>query len=268
MRRLIPSAILLSIVLTACGGGGGGGGSSDAFAPMLKTASVLVAGATPAAGDTLLLTFTEDVRIVSGTLLTDADLAISAGGTLGAIVSPPAADSARTVRVTLGAGVDLTPGTTLLSLGVGNDVIQDLAGNLGVSNAGTTLTTGDGDVPTVTRVTVSGLDDELNGNGPAGGTAQTPRNAFTIDVWASDPTSAIDPARTSISVNVEVQGPTGSLPPGAELAGLMQPGNISAATNSFFVPGTVTLPEGNVTVRAFATDVTGRTSRASRSRSA
>ena len=83
---------------------GGGGGPSGA-APVIVAAAFLGPGPAPAAGNTLLLFLSRDVVLAAGKLLTDTDVTLSNGDTLGNVIAAPSLVNSRTVSVPLGAGV-------------------------------------------------------------------------------------------------------------------------------------------------------------------
>ncbi|MHC4079548.1 MAG: hypothetical protein ACYST0_14035, partial [Planctomycetota bacterium] len=122
---------LVSVVI-ACGGGGGGSGtrrtSGPDVAPFLVAATFVGSGAMPQSGDKLLLLMSEDVVLVPGTLLTNADVVLSSGS-LGNVIQGPTLANPRTVEVTVGPGVVLTPGTTTVALSNACDAIEDNSGN-------------------------------------------------------------------------------------------------------------------------------------------
>ena len=85
-QRFPAAAALACLIAAACSGGGGGGPTNAA--PVLVTAAFVGAGATPAFGDTLLLTFSEEVTL-GGALLSDADVTLPAGSICHCTVTPP-----------------------------------------------------------------------------------------------------------------------------------------------------------------------------------
>ena len=66
-----------------------------------------------------------------------------------------------------------------------------------------TIGTSDGVAPNITNITIAGIDDELNGTGPAGGTLQIPTAGFNLDLAYSD-NSAIATGQTVITANVAI----------------------------------------------------------------
>ncbi len=238
--------------LTTCGGGGGDGDNprpaiiGAAFVPVVPSPS-------PTAGDTLILFLSEDVSLAMGADLDDLDLEVP-GGTLGTVGTPPSLTGLRSVTIVLGAGVSFTPGVTTIVFRMENDSIMDLSGLLGNGGTPVVITTGDGDIPTINSLTLNGIDGTLNGTGPAGGTLQTPRNGFTIDIDATDPTSSIDPPEITANLTVTVSG-IGQAP-GENLSGdltLTQAGS----SYSYFVPANVLFPNSTVTITVLVRDSTG-----------
>lgn len=246
------SACLLA--LGACGGGGGG--AAPNLAPTIVAAAFAGAGATPAAGDTLLLFFSEDVALVAGKLLTDGDVTISAGGSLGDVAAAPAAQTARSLAITLGSGVSFAPGSSTIALTAGNDAVTDGAGKLGDGGGPVVIGTSDGAAPTLSNLTIAAIDDELNGTGPAGGTLQVPVNGFSIDVAFSD-NGAVDSARTQLVASVAVATSAGSQPAGTDLRPFLTAGAANATTASWTVPSGVSFPAGAVTLTAVVVDTSG-----------
>ncbi|MBM4059962.1 MAG: hypothetical protein FJ265_02550 [Planctomycetes bacterium] len=242
-------------LLGACSGGGGGGAGPDA-APTIVTASVVFPVATPAAGDTLLLFFSEDVALAAGRLLTDADLVLSGGASLGDVAAAPALASARSVAVTLGAGTSLVPGTTTVALSSGNDVVRDESGQLGTGGDPVVIGTSDGSPPTIGNVTIAAIDGELNGTGPAGGTLQVPRNGWTIDLAYAD-NGAIATARTRIAASVAVGTPAGTVLPDTDLRPWLTELAADDTTASYRVPSSVTFPAGACTLSCTVIDASG-----------
>jgi hypothetical protein len=247
---------LCAALAAACSGGGGGSGNT---APTITAAVFVGSAGIPAAGDALLLLMSEDVTLVAGALLTDADF-VFAGGTLGAVSAAPTLINSRSVRIVLGAGVSFLPGTATIAFGDDNDAVRDLAGAFAKGGTARTITAGDGNAPTITRLTLSNVDGPLNGTGPAGGTLQVPQRGFTIDVTATDATSAINPAATQIAASVNVNTAAGSVPAGQNLTPSLGAATVNGNTYGFLVPGTVSFPEGPITLTVIAVDITGMTS--------
>ena len=256
-----PSLSLLisvSSVLASCGGGGGGGGSSAATsAPVLLSAVWSGATAAPRAGDVLDLFFSLDVTLPSGKTLDVNDLELSAGalGTLSGSASQP---TPRSVRLLLGTSVAFVANVATIGVKSTNDAILGTNGKLAVAGTARTITKGDGTSPTITRLTLNGIDTVLNGSGAAGGQLQTPRSGFTIDAAHSD-AGGIATTQTVIaaSVNVAVNGVT--LEAGTDLAGALV-ATTTQASSSFLVPDAVVFPEGTCTLSVFVFDQSGLTS--------
>jgi len=253
-QQRFPVAAALFTLFAACGGGGGGGGAADA-APTIVTAAFLGSGS-PTAGDTLLLTFSEPVTLVAGTLLTDADLVLSGGASLGNVTQAPTLSSSNTVAVTLGGGVSFVPNTTTVALGPDNDCVRDASSRLGTGGSPVVIGTSDGSAPTITRLTVADVDAALNGTGPAGGTLQVPANGWTIDLLYSD-NSGVDPSATSITANVVVGTSSGAQPTGTNLRPFLTTVSATSSGASYRVPATVTFPAGAVTLSCLVADVSG-----------
>ncbi|MEZ5964514.1 MAG: hypothetical protein R3F56_11760 [Planctomycetota bacterium] len=255
MRR---SALVLPVLaLTAHGCKGGGNRTNDTTPPVLLAAAVLGSGPNPSPGETLRLTFDEAVALVAGRLLTDADLALSPGSSLGDVVAAPSQVDARTIDVVLGTGVALAPGTSTLALASGNDVVADTAGNLGVAGTGVVLTQGDGDAPVISSFTASEVDTLLNGTGPAGGTLQVPTTGFTIDLAYSDATSNVAPAANFVAADVAVTVSGQSVAAGSNLVPHLQTLNATSVLASYRVPPTLSFPAADVTLTATIDDSSG-----------
>ncbi|MCK5942050.1 MAG: hypothetical protein KAI24_08790, partial [Planctomycetes bacterium] len=190
-QRFLAASLL--VALAGCSGSGGGGPTSAA--PVIITASFVGAGSTPADGDTLVLAFSTTITLAASALLTDDDVTLSDGATLGTVTAAPILLSSTTLQVTLGAGVSFTPGTTTIVLGAGNDVVGGASTAPQAGGDPVTIGTSDGVDPTVSNVTIAGIDDELNGTGAAGGTLQVPVNGWNIDLTYSD-NSAIATGQT------------------------------------------------------------------------
>lgn len=250
----IVSAMLLALLGASCGGGGGGS-SSDA-PPTIVTASFAGAAATPAAGDTLVLAFSETVTVAAGRLLTDADVVLSGGATLGAVTTAPTALGDNVLSVTLGAGVTIVPGATTIALANGNDAVRDVGGKLGTSGTPVTIGVSDGVSPVVGNLTLAAIDGELNGTGPAGGTLQVPRNGWTIDLNYSD-NSPIATGQTQITASVPVATSAGTQLAGANLAPFLTAVSATNTTASYLVPDSVEFPNGTMTLRCTVVDASG-----------
>ncbi len=246
--------LLLAAALGACSSGGSGGGAS----PVLVAATFVGAGATPAAGDYLLLQTSADVELQTGAILDDTDVELS-GGTLGAVSFVPMLDSPRIVRVVLGTGVSFQPGTTTITFSTENDVVRSTSGALAVPGTPKTIEAGDGDAPTITGLTIEGIDSELNGTGPAGGRLQVPRTGFDIDVDARDTSSSVDAMRTMLWSDGPVAVNGQNRAAGQDLATALTI-TLSGERISLAVPANVVFPPGEATITAMVTDDTGRAS--------
>jgi hypothetical protein len=248
-----PVVLLLALGLAACGGGGG---STPNLAPTIVSAAFAGATATPAAGDALLLFFSEDVTLVAGRLLTDTDLTLSGGASLGAVAAAPTLVNARSVSITLGTGVSIVPGTTTVALAAANDAVQDATSQLGNGGTAVTIATSDGVSPTLSNVTLNDIDDELNGTGPAGGTLQVPVNGFTIDLAYSD-NGAIATSSTQITANVTVSTSAGAQIAGTNLRPFLTEVSATNTAAVYRVPTTVSFPQAAVTLTCQVIDATG-----------
>jgi hypothetical protein len=255
-HQRFPAVFLPILLAAACGGGGGGGGSSTNPGPTIVGAAFVGSTSTPTAGDTLLLSFSEDVTMVASKLLTDADLTLSGGSSLGAVTAAPTPTGARSVTVTLGTGVSIVPGATTVALAATNDAVQDTTGQLGAGGTAVTIGTSDGAAPTLTNVTVAGIDDELNGTGPAGGTLQVPVNGWTIDLAYSDNTG-IATAQTQILASVPVSTTAGSQPAGTNLRPFLTELSATNTAASYRVPTTVAYPAGTAVLTCAVVDASG-----------
>ncbi|MBK8099901.1 MAG: hypothetical protein IPK26_22595 [Planctomycetes bacterium] len=247
-----PTALLAC--LCACGGGGGGGGTN--LAPTIVSAAFTGAGPTPAAGDELLLFFSEAISVVSGKLLTDVDVTLSGGGSLGTVTAAPTQLNTTVLSIELGAGVTFTPDTTTIALATANDVVTDTTGKLGAAAAAVVIATSDGAVPTLSNVTIGAIDDALNGDGAAGGDLQVPQNGWTIDLVYAD-NGAVDTSRTRIQSSLDVGTSSGTQPAGTDLRPFLTTVSATTSTASYRVPGTVTFPAGPLTLTATVIDTTG-----------
>lgn len=251
-QRFPCAALFFAGLAAACGGGGGGAPNR---APTIVTAAFVGASATPAAGDTLLLVFSEDVTL-TGTLLTDADLVLSGSATLGTVTTAPVAIAARTVSVTLGANVSIVPNSTQVALSSANDSVRDTSNQLGTGGSPVTIGTSDGQNPTLTNITIAGIDDLLNGNGPAGGTLQVPPNGWTLDLTYSD-NGAIDASKTQVTATVAIPTSGGTVAAGDNLFASLQ---LVSATNTAMqlrVPSTVVFPQTGFTISCVVVDASG-----------
>src|SRR5262249_17724732 len=189
-----------ALAFAACGGGGGGGG--DHAPPILIGAAFGGGGPSPVAGDHLLLTFSEQIKLANQQF-SDADFTWSGGATFGAGATATVQTDARQLLVTLGTGVAFTPGTTTIELSGANDVVLDLAGNRGASATPVTIGTDDGAAPTVGNLTLNAIDAILNGTGPAAGVLQVPENGWNIDVAYTDAGLGGNPAATQVTADVD-----------------------------------------------------------------
>jgi hypothetical protein len=255
-QRFLAAALL--VTLAGCGGGGGGGGPSSA-APVIVTASFSGVGANPAAGDTLVLAFSTTITLAAGQLLTDDDLVLSTGDSLGTVTVAPTLLSSNTLSVTLGAGVSFTPGSSTIALGAGNDVVGGTATSPQAGGDPITIGTSDGVSPTVTNVTVAMIDDELNGTGAAGGTLQVPTNGWNLDLAYSD-NSAIATTQTVITANVAVNTSSGSQLAGTNLRPFLTEVSAGNTAATYTVPTTVQFPQTTVTLTVIVSDVSGLSS--------
>lgn len=255
-HQRFPTRTLLLLAgagLAACSGGGGG---SVNLPPTIVTAAFVGAGATPVAGDTLILFFSEDISLVGGAVLSDADVVLSGSATLGQVTAAPTSGSANSVTVVLGTGVSFTPGSTTIALSATNDAVRDLAGALGIGGDPITIGTSDGSAPSLTNVTIAAIQDELNGTGAAGGTLQVPPSGWTIDLDFSD-NGAIDAARTQITANVPVGTASGTQTAGTNLLPFLTQVSASNTAASFRVPATTTFPDGAFTLTGVVVDASG-----------
>ncbi len=246
-------------LLAACGVSGDS--PPPLTAPFLAAAAFVGTGPTPVEGDLLLIFMSQNSQVFAGGILDDEDLTLSAGSTLGMITDEPMLMSPRVVQVTLGPGVNLTPGVTTVSFSTNNDAVGNEDGIRAIADSPRVLTAGDGDQPTVDTLTLSSVDGELNGTGFAGGTLQVPRNGFTINVEYSDVTSAIDGAATVITADVEIQTASGAVKPGTSLTPQLM-ATVGPDDASFVVPSTVTFPDGAVELSVQAVDTSGMVSNA------
>jgi len=253
--RSLPFSTLL-LAAAALGGCHHGGGGSAAAAPTIVSAAFSGATTTPAAGDTLLLFFSADVTLVTGKLLTNSDVSLTTGASLGTVTAAPTLVNSRSVQITLGSGVSFVPGTTAIALAAGNDVVVSTTGMLGTGGTAVVITKGDGTAPLLSNLTLNGINSELNGTGPAGGTLQVPANGFTIDLAYSD-NSSVDTSRTQIVSSLAVGTAAGTQPPGTNLVPFLTATSLTAAASRFTVPAAVSLAPGITTLTAYVVDITG-----------
>lgn len=254
-HQRFPAILLLALLAAACGGGGGGGNTPDA-PPVLISASFVGAGGSPVVGDTLVLTFSENVTAVAGKLLTDADVTLSGGASLGAVAAAPTQPAANTLTIVFGAGVSVVGDSTTIVLAADNDVVIDGGGKLGTGGTPVVIGSSDGAAPVIANFTLAAIDAELNGTGAAGGTLQVPTNGWTIDLSYTD-NSAIATAQTSITASVSVNTSSGAQPPGTNLVPFLTTVSATNTTASYRVPSTVTFPNGALTLTAVIADVSG-----------
>lgn len=255
-RGPLPTAAL--VLLAACSGGGGGGPARPAApVPRLVLASFQGVGPGPALDEPLVLVFSDAVEL-TGAVLDDADLELSAGGSVGAPTVSPELVDARTVRMFVGAGATFAPGTTTLAFRADNDAIRGVGGGPLPDAGPVTVVQADGEAPATTVFTVEGIDPQLAGNGPAGGTLQVPRNGFTLDLAWTDGTSGIDPATTAIVADRDVPTTDGGRRAGADLSGLMTRTDRTGGA-SYLLPAAIALPPGDLTLTALVVDRSGRT---------
>jgi hypothetical protein len=253
------ATLLTTVLYSACHSGGGGG---DSLPPTVVGASFGGAGATPVAGDTLLLSFSEDVTAAAGTGVDDNALLLSAGATLGAATTVQDQPTTRSVRLLLGAGVSFTPGSTTVQFAPTNVVVADLAGNKGRDGDAIVIDATDGAAPAISNLTLDGIDGILNGTGPAGGVLQVPQNAFVVDLAYGDTGSpgaalGVDPARTQVTASVAVTASGLGKPAGTNLLPFLTVVGASTATASYSVPTTTVFPTGPVTLTAVVVDAGG-----------
>lgn len=258
-----PRLLLLPLLAAACGGGGGGGAAANSK-PTIIAASYVGVSATPSAGDELLLTFSEAVRLVSGKFLTDADVTLSGSATLGSVTTPPVLVNATTVSVLLGAGVSFQPASTTITLrdpanNTGNDAVRDGAGQFGVASTPVVIGQSDGAPPSITNVTLAAVAGVLNGTGPAGGVLQVPANGWTIDLAYTD-NGAVATAATQIAASVAVATSSGTQPLGTNLTPFLTQLSADNSSASYLVPAGMTFPNGALTISCTVIDVTGRAS--------
>ncbi|MGE3171378.1 MAG: hypothetical protein AB7O97_02055 [Planctomycetota bacterium] len=242
--------------------GGGGGGSGDTLPPVVIAAAFVGAGGTPTAGDTVLLSFSEDVSATLGALVGDAQFALSGGGTLGTATTVLDQPSSRGIRVQIGADATFVPDTTTIQFAATNDVVADTAGNLGRDGSAVTISTTDGIAPAIGNLTLNAIDGILNGTGPAGGTLQVPQSGFTIDLAYSDtgtggPALGVDPARTVLTASVAVSTPGGTQPSGTNLLPFLTATSATSAAASYAVPAGVAFGTGAVSLTAIVVDAGG-----------
>ncbi len=206
------------------------------------------------------LLFNEPIALVAGTLLTDADFTLAAGGSLGVVTAAPTLIDNRTLLLVVGSGVNLMPTTSTLALSANNDAVIDAAGNRGRDGSAVVLTKGDGDLPAIALFTASNVDRTLNGQGAAGGTLQVPTTGFTLDLTYSDPTSLVEATRNEITANVAVSVNGQSIGAATNLVPHLVATAATSALASYTVPATVAFPNAEVTLTALVRDSTGMVS--------
>lgn len=252
-------ATLALLCLAGCSGGGGGGGDDGASSPVIVAAAFTGAAASPAAGDALVLAFSQPIALTSGALLDSEDVTLSGADTLGDVTAPPTLLSANTLSVTLGQGVSFTPGASTIALSPTNDVV---GGASTVPRGGgdpVAIGTSDGAAPSIDDLTIADIDQELNGTGPAGGVLQVPTNGWQLDLEYSDNT-AVATSQIVVTADVAVQTSAGSLPAGADLTASLSEVEATTSEATFLVPASVQFPQGPVTLTAIVADVSGLSS--------
>ncbi|MEE2887729.1 MAG: hypothetical protein VX951_09905 [Planctomycetota bacterium] len=256
-KFLLALSLLCVPVLSTCGGGGGGGAVIVNNTPSLLAVSFAGSAASPVAGDKLRLLMSEAVSL-SGASLDGSDLVISGGGSLGTLTAAPVVLNSIVVEITLGAGVDLTVGSTTVDFSSANDAVQDAHGLVAVASTAKTLTKADLDVPVINDLTVANVHRLLNGSGAAGGVLQAATTGFAINARVSD-TSAISAGLSVISSNQTVQVHGLSIAAGENLAGDLT-ATTGSGTIAFAVPAAVRFPDGAHTLTVRLADVTGQVS--------
>ncbi len=242
--------------LAACGGGGGS-------APPPPTARVIAAswigaGAEPAAGDILVLTFDQAVTLAAAALFDDEDVLLAAGDSLGTITSAPAVRTTHSIEITLGPGVTLSPNSSTLDLSADQDAALGIAMQPATtSEFPVSLRQSDGQPPTVSALTIAGIEDELNGRGAAGGTLQVPQ--FVPYFWAAYDDGAQPDAPIAWAFNLDrpVTTERGSLPAGADITPWMTKIIEPGESISFDVNASVRLTPGSQTATVMLVDESG-----------
>ena len=247
---------LLGAASVGCSGGGGGG-SSPIVSPTLISASFDGSGPSPAAGDRLVLSFSENMTNVTGQSITGAQLTLSGNATLGTdtVVSDQPLPNA--LRLTLGTGADFVPGVTTVQIAASNTVFRNLTGVAGVPDGPVLIDIGDNNPPSINNVTLAAVSDPLNGTGTAGGTLQTPRTGWTINLNWSDAGLGVDPSRTRITASVPVSTTAGSQLPGIDLMPYLTEVTATLAEGVYLVPATTLFPQSPVTLSVIAVDNSG-----------
>ncbi len=248
--------------------GGCGGGSAP---PPRSTLSLLFAvfqgsgpgDTTPSAGDFLFLFFSGDVSLVTGKVIDDDDLQLSAGslgtGPLSTLID------ARSVRVRLGTGAGFLAGTDTVRLLETQDAIQDTSARLLDEGAPVITSLTDGARPTVDSLTLNGIPSVLNGTGAAEGILQVPVNGFTVDATYSDTapfTNApgINTAASLLTANVAVNVNSNSVSAGTNLFGSLTQTSVGPGAFTLTVPANVEFPQGDPTLSLTVVDNTNNLS--------
>ncbi len=257
-RPRCPAGLILGLALFPACSSSGGGSNALNLEPVLISVVFIGATSTPSAGDRLQFILSEDVML-TGALLDDNDVTLSSG-TLGAVASAPTLISSRVVEIVLGNGVLFTPGTTTIDFGMGNDAVEDTSRIAVTASTPKVITDGDADDPTIDSLTFNSIVSLLNGTGPAGGTLQVPPNGFTIDLTYSDGTSAVDPTKTLIAVNVQTVVGGANHAAGENLLSDLTVDTATVAAASYTVPAAVVMPNQTIVMTVQVTDTTGRIS--------
>ncbi len=249
---------MILALLPACGGGGSaGGGGGSPLAPTLMSA--VVSDATPQSGDRLTLNFSADITLAANAILNDQDLVFSGPGSVGSVQGAPSLIHSRALQLSLGAGVNLSPGTTKIALATTQDIVLDASGKLLRSSSQVTIQGSDGNRPSVSLLTANGVMNLLNGNGSAGGKLLLPRNGFSIDAEYSDPSSAIDSSKIYLSADRPVFVGGSQRSPGSNLATLLS-GTVTATSASWSFGSMDSLPIGDTTLTLTVADSSGEVS--------
>jgi hypothetical protein len=216
----------------------------------------------PDPGDRLILIFSGDVSLAAGAVMDAVDLTISTGaspGSVGAQSGPPLATTSRSIQITLGGGTSFVPNTSTLALTAAQDAIVNAAGGFVAPTAAVTIKNSDGDNPAISLFTLDAVPAELNGTGVAGGTLQVPTTGFTLDLSYSDPSSPIDTSTLVLTSTVNLLYNGGPLAAGTDIRPLLT-GSVGATNASLLVPGNLVFPEGDQTLTAAISDITGNLS--------
>lgn len=255
---LAVSSTLLHTILVSCGGGGGGGGSAPGQPPSLV--SVVFTGSTPSdstpdPGDTLTFFFTRTIKL-TGAILDDSKLELS-NGTLGTGLAAPTLIDARSMRVTLGTGVNFVVATDTIKLAESQDVVTDPQNATIDTTKTVTIQLSDGAKPTISWLAVCGIPDELNGRGAAGGLLQLPRTGFTLAAKFDDPGGGIDTTGFLVSSTVDVRSSGTLFTAGANLFNELDATNVTAAEFLLTVPTSVVFAEGDQSIQLIVKDTSG-----------